>query len=292
METSAEHRLYDAAARCPADPRWADPARPIEAAAQALVDGLDSPALRELAGEPWSARPGPLRRLLLDALEELGIPNPDGTSPGHRVSGTSYARLPTDRLRLEIRTGEEVLIHVNGLEITEAGAGMGMHPFDLFVPANQLVATSEPRRVIVARCTCGESGCGSTEATITRDDGIIHWDWSVDVPLGHGVTFEAPAYDAEIARIGSDRSWQRPVDTASRLVLEVPGLPPLPDQGAGAACRRDIAYSSAAARTLAGNVPFDGGRSPRPPVDGRPALAFRGRLVTTAPGREGSRRFR
>jgi hypothetical protein len=44
-----------------------------------------------------------------------------------------------------------VLIHVNGLEITQAGAGRGMHPFDLFVPANRLVATTGPQRVIVAR---------------------------------------------------------------------------------------------------------------------------------------------
>ncbi|MET9313576.1 hypothetical protein ABZX12_17275 [Kribbella sp. NPDC003505] len=51
VEISAEHRLYDAAARCPADPHWADAARPIEAATQALVDGLDSPALVSLVVE-------------------------------------------------------------------------------------------------------------------------------------------------------------------------------------------------------------------------------------------------
>ncbi|TCC43245.1 hypothetical protein [Kribbella sindirgiensis] len=223
METSARQRLYDAAARCSVDPHWADTDRPIEAATRALVDGLDSPALRELAGMPRSSRPGPLRQLLLDALDELDVPQPDPTSPGQRVSGTSYARLPTDRLSLHITPndeGFEVLIHVNELEITQVGAGMGMHPFDLFVPANQLVATTEPRRVIVARCECGESGCGSTEARITRDDGVVHWDWSVDVPLGHGVSFEAEAYDAEVERIGVDNSWQRPADTASRLVLE------------------------------------------------------------------------
>jgi hypothetical protein len=223
VETSAKHRLYDAAARCSTDPHWADSARPIEAAARALADGLNSPALRELAAAPHSSRPGPLRRRLLDALEELQIPQPDSTAPGQHVRGSSYARLPTDSLRLGIAEGEdgfEVLIHVNGVEITEAGAGMGMHPFDLFVPANRLAATNEPRRVVVARCTCGESGCGSTEARITRDQGVVHWDWSVDVPLGHGVSFEASAYDAEVERIGADRSWQRPVDTASRLVLE------------------------------------------------------------------------
>jgi hypothetical protein len=113
-----------------------------------------------------------------------------------------------------------VLVYVNGFEVTEAGAGMGMHPFDLLVPANQLVATVEPRRVVVARCTCGEPGCGSTEALITRDGDSVHWDWYVDVPFDHGVSFEAAAYDAATELLAADRRWQRPVDTTSRLVLE------------------------------------------------------------------------
>jgi hypothetical protein len=140
--------------------------------------------------------------------------------------GTTYARLPTDEVRFEIvparelERSYEVLVYVNGFEMTEAGAGMGMHPFDLVVPTNQLVATVEPRRVLVARCTCGEPGCGSTEALITRDDGVVHWDWYVDVPFDHGVSFDAATYDAAIEQLAADRSWQRPVDTVSRLVLE------------------------------------------------------------------------
>ncbi|WP_133784270.1 hypothetical protein [Kribbella sp. VKM Ac-2571] len=219
METSPAERLYDAAARCSADPYWANSTRLIETATQALVDGLDSPGLRELAAASHSARIRKLRRLLLDALDELSIPRPEA-SPGQHVSGTRYARLPTDTLRFEIKPSGEVLIYVNDLEITEAGAGMGMHPFNLFVPSNQLVATAEPRHVVVARCTCGESGCGSTEARITRIGSVVHWDWYVDPPLGHGMSFEAAQYDAEVERIGNDRSWQRPVDSVTRLVIE------------------------------------------------------------------------
>lgn len=111
-------------------------------------------------------------------------------------------------------------MHVNDVEITAAGAGMGMHPFDLLVPSNQLVAATEARRVVVARCTCGEPGCGSTEALITRVGDVVHWEWFVDVPLDRDVRFDAAQYDAEVTRIGNDSSWQRPVDTVSRLVVE------------------------------------------------------------------------
>ena len=130
---------------------------------------------------------------------------------------------PTDTLRLEIVDGEsgfEVRVYVNDAEISAAGAGMGMHPFDLLVPSNQLIATDDPRRVVVARCECGEPGCGSTEALITRVGGVVRWEWFVDVPLDRGVSFDAAQYDAEVERIGNDRSWQRPVDTVSRLVIE------------------------------------------------------------------------
>jgi hypothetical protein len=223
VDVSLEQRFYDAAAR-----RTSVAAGLIDVATRFLVEGLDSPALRELAGAPHSTRSKDLRRLLWTSLAELSIPRPTRDSPGQRVTqdGTTYARLPTDELRFEIvparelERSYEVLIYVNGVEITEAGAGMGMHPFDLIVPANQLAATAEPRRVVVARCTCGEPGCGSTEAEITRDGDAVHWDWYVDVPLNHGVSFEATAYDAAIEQLAADRSWQQPVDTASRLVLE------------------------------------------------------------------------
>ena len=223
MEYSLEQRFYDAAAR-----RTSDATSLIDAATRFLAEGLDSPALRELAGEPRSTRSRELGALMQTSMSELSIPRPVRDSPGQRViqGGTTYARLPTDEVRFEIvparelERSYEVLVYVNGFEITEAGAGMGMHPFDLIVPTNQLVATAEPRRVLVARCTCGEPGCGSTEALITRDGGVVHWEWYVDVPLDHGVSFDAAAYDAAIEQLAADRSWQRPVDTTSRLVLE------------------------------------------------------------------------
>jgi hypothetical protein len=117
-------------------------------------------------------------------------------------------------------TGYQLLVFVDEVEMTSKGAGMGMDPFDVLVPDNQLIATEDARRVPIARCQCGEYGCGSTDVNIVRDGDVVHWDWLIDVPMRHGVTFKADQYDAEVTRIGSDHSWERPQDTTARLVLE------------------------------------------------------------------------
>ncbi|MFD9389591.1 hypothetical protein ACFWBB_02265 [Streptomyces sp. NPDC060000] len=51
-------------------------------AAHALADGLDSPALRELAGLPRRSDPVEIRELYVLALGELGIPLPDEETAG------------------------------------------------------------------------------------------------------------------------------------------------------------------------------------------------------------------
>lgn len=115
--------------------------------------------------------------------------------------------------------GHQVLVHVDGVELTARGAGLGMSPFDLLVPDNRLVATTEPHRVPIARCECGDYGCGVTDVVITRDGDLVHWDWQVEVPLPHGTSVPAAAYDEEVARVAADHRWERPQDTAARLVL-------------------------------------------------------------------------
>jgi hypothetical protein len=142
------------------------------------------------------------------------------------MNGMETRRPPTDSIRLEIGPagdevgGSELLVHVNGVELTSRAAGMGMDPFVVLIPDNRLVAGTEPRVVPIARCGCGIYGCGSTDVRIVRDGDRVHWDWLLEVPLDHGVTFPADEYDAEVARIHADRSWQRPQDTARRLVVE------------------------------------------------------------------------
>ncbi|MFB7245651.1 hypothetical protein ACFCYX_24710 [Streptomyces populi] len=51
-------------------------------AAHALVDGRDSPALRELAGLPRRGDGDEIRALYVQALKELGIPLPDEETAG------------------------------------------------------------------------------------------------------------------------------------------------------------------------------------------------------------------
>ena len=143
-----------------------------------------------------------------------------------RARGLDLARLETDRLRFEVVAagedvgGFQVLVFVDDVEMTAAGAGLGMDPYDVFVPDNRLVATTEPHRVPIARCECGVYGCGSTDVTIVRAEESVHWDWELEKPMARGVTFPAGAYDAAVEDLVRDRSWETPERRSGRLVLE------------------------------------------------------------------------
>lgn len=213
---TAQEQLYDAVAR------WhtrGDPAVAVDAACQALIDGLDSPALRLLAGASPRDRDLDIRQLVAESLEELHIPLPwltPGDFPG-RLCDLRLAVTPVTEP--EAGGGFQVQVYLNGNEMTTAAAGLGMDPFDLLIPDNRLIATEEPHTVPFARCTCGEYGCGQTDITIVRDGERVHWDWLVEKPLDHGVSFAAEAYDAEVARVAADHSWETPERTAARLLL-------------------------------------------------------------------------
>lgn len=199
----------------------------IDAATQALVDDLDSPALRELAGLTPDLRRDEIEQVLIDALDELGMPHPDDERARQRdYSSETYNRLPTDTIRLAVVPveesigGFEVQVFINEVEMTSKGAGMGMEPWDVLVPVNRLRAEETPHQVPIARCECGTYGCGSTDVRIQRQGDAVHWDWLIEKPVSSGATFIAEQYDAEVERISADRSWERPEDTTTRLVLE------------------------------------------------------------------------
>lgn len=223
----AEQRLYDAVARWNVDTGYGL-ADVIYAACEALIDGLDSPTLRELAGASVKDSSWEIRELVSKSLEELKTPYP-GTVPAGFVlaAGGGVARRPAvDSLRLEVTPasgeaggGFQVQVCVNEVEMTSAGAGLGMDPYDVLIPTNRLVAASQPLTVPIARCECGVYGCGSTDVTITRDGDLVHWDWSIEVPMNRGVSFAAAQYDVEVARVAADHSWETPERTAGRLVL-------------------------------------------------------------------------
>jgi hypothetical protein len=103
--------------------------------------------------------------------------------------------------------------------MTSAGAGLGMDPYQVIIPTNRLMASSEPHTTPIAGCECGTYGCGATDITITRHGDRVHWDWLIEVPMNRGVTFDAADYDREISRVASDHSWETPERTAGRLIL-------------------------------------------------------------------------
>ncbi|MFF9142430.1 hypothetical protein ACF09G_33245 [Streptomyces albogriseolus] len=87
-------------------------------AAHALVDGRDSPALRELAGLPRRSDPAEVRDLYVLALRELAIPLPDEETAGRCLLVTLAFGLAHDELSpkdvgnglsmtVTARTGEE-----------------------------------------------------------------------------------------------------------------------------------------------------------------------------------------
>jgi hypothetical protein len=115
--------------------------------------------------------------------------------------------------------GFHVLVYVDGAEITAAGAGLGMDPYDLLVPTNRLIATDEPRNVQIARCTCGDDVCSSTHVTVVRDGDRVHWTRLYHPPGDNDASFAAAAYDAEMARVAADHSWETSERTAGRLIL-------------------------------------------------------------------------
>ncbi|MET7984693.1 hypothetical protein [Streptomyces sp. NPDC005281] len=88
-------------------------------AAHVLVDGLDSPALRELAGLPRRSDETEIRELYVQTLHELGIPLPDEETAGRCLlvslafglaKGELSAKDVADRISMTVaaRTQEEI----------------------------------------------------------------------------------------------------------------------------------------------------------------------------------------
>src|SRR4051812_38926240 len=103
--------------------------------------------------------------------------------------------------------------------MTAGGAGLGMDPFDLLFPENRLLPSAEPHTIPVARCDCGNYGCGMTDVRISREPGVVHWDWLIEAPINRRVTFDSVDYARELERVTADSRWETADRTAGRLVL-------------------------------------------------------------------------
>jgi hypothetical protein len=113
----------------------------------------------------------------------------------------------------------QVLIFVNDVEMTAAGAGLGGDPYDVLVPVNKFLPRSEPHTFGVARCVCGDYGCSLTDVTISTEGQVVTWTWSYSEPVNRPVEFALADYLREVRRLESDHSWETPDRTAGRLVL-------------------------------------------------------------------------
>lgn len=229
IEDYPERRLAEAVGRWDASPH-ASPSAVIRDACDALVAGLESAALRELAGLPGDSRRDEVDTVIATMLDELGIPRAHDLKLGHQIGagGKVMVRPGADHLRLSVVAapedvgGFEVQVFVNDVEMTAAGAGMGMDPYEVLIPDNRFIATETSHRIPFARCECGTYGCGVTDVTILRDEDadVVHWDWHEEVPMNRGVTFRAAEYDAQVDRVARDLAWETPDRTAGRLILQ------------------------------------------------------------------------
>lgn len=127
-----------------------------------------------------------------------------------------------DALRLAVVAIDDgefaVQVHVNEVEVTSRGAGLGMDPYDLLVPHNLLDAI-DGTEVGLARCGCGDDGCRRTGVVVSRDRHLVRWDWRGDVPMQEPATFDAGEYAQELHRAATEHGWETPERRAGRLVL-------------------------------------------------------------------------
>ncbi len=235
----------------------ADPIVLVDAACVALIEGLETPSMRALAGYvPTSPpRPGVDGAPGPDGSARDGAPMPEGPGPdgADRVGSPDRDRVnaliedvitelfgapmpvapprtrrrAADTLRFHVVEvadptirGFQVLVYVNDVEITSAGAGLGMDPYDLIVPDNRLAARWEATTVAIARCKCGIAGCASTQVRILRDGDTVVWEWSGgSAPMNRSAVFPAAQYDDAVDYLLTDDTWETPERTAGRLIL-------------------------------------------------------------------------
>lgn len=252
-----EERFFDRIVRVVWEPGEVWDRHVVDAAVLALVEGLDSPSLRILAGQRADESEA-TQRHLMTACAELGVPHPPRYERWVPVEwgGRTWRRLATDRMRLRCeiqhtqeRRGVELRAMVNDIDLC---IGFGDDPFHLLLPvvSHRCDRFASENYFFVDRCEWGPG-----HIVVSRDDTAVHWDWVVP---GHGrmaggASFPLEEYDEEIERIHaelartrdvqsrspgqgtSDESWAPPVP------MGVGGLPKMQPLDLGDARRRDQA---------------------------------------------------
>lgn len=127
------------------------------------------------------------------------------------------------RLRVEVVAGDpvdrepvETRILVDGRPLVPAvfARGPARCP-EYLLDEGRLRAGPEPREVQLAVASCTEGCCGALYVTIRRDGDQVVWEPAPALPA---YRFDAAAYDAEVARAETDRSWPWPARSTARLI--------------------------------------------------------------------------
>ncbi|MDA1358927.1 hypothetical protein O1R50_04795 [Glycomyces luteolus] len=131
--------------------------------------------------------------------------------------------VPPPGSRQEVRT--HLLIDGMPLVPRVFSLGVAAMPDRVLQCESGLVATVEPRDVKIADPDCVEECCGALYAEIRRDEAGGRVEWELRRTRSahehrERLVFDAAAYDAEIARVSSDFTWEWPARRAARLLRE------------------------------------------------------------------------
>ncbi len=184
--------------------------RLVRAACDALIEGVDTPALVDLAGASGRETRSELEPVVTRLAQDFGWewpPPREGLLPFR-----PYPRPGApDRLDLDVRqypAGEfgewpGLAILINGEDWTRRTAGAGMAPTSMFAPVPVLGATEEPHVAVVACCEeCGQPECSSATVRITRDGDLVVWEWLDEDAIWQVHLFSADEYTRTLDSFG------------------------------------------------------------------------------------------
>jgi hypothetical protein len=123
-----------------------------------------------------------------------------------------------------------VIVRIDGVDVSHADGDDGPNPWDALVPVNRFVATDDFTTATISCCpSCGPACC-AVQARVRREGDVVRWEWGDRrgvrrVGERRTILFDAAAYDAEVARIEADRSWETATHRAGRLILAGIDLP-------------------------------------------------------------------
>src|SRR5205823_5752760 len=88
---------------------------------------------------------------------------------------------------------------------------IGLDPDQILINPSPIKPNIESQIATIARCNCGETGCGSVEVEIRREGEEILWTNG-----GTILSFPGASYLVELDRARTDLSWETPERTLAR----------------------------------------------------------------------------